>query len=102
MDISQIATEGSAKSMMTFHEDPHILSAGELPRHSYFIPFANTADPFMPRTSSERFELLNGEWDFLYCESIIDLPDDFAEMKLPDKIPVRSRRYSRRSVQPHI
>lgn len=90
MDISQIAAEGSVKSMMTFHEDPHILSAGELPRHSYFIPFANTADPFMPRTSSERFELLNGEWDFLYCESIIDLPDDFAEMKLPDKIPVPS------------
>ncbi len=90
MNIAQIAAEGSAKSAMIYHENLAALSVGECAPHSYFIPFAKNADPFAERTKSERFELLNGEWEFLYAESIIDLPDDFPELPFPAKIPVPS------------
>ncbi|MCR5122682.1 MAG: glycoside hydrolase family 2 [Ruminococcus sp.] len=90
MNIAQIAAEGSAKSFMIYHENPAALSVGECAPHSYFIPFAKSADPFAERTSSERFELLNGEWEFYYTDSIIDLPDDFPELLFPAKIPVPS------------
>lgn len=90
MNIQHIAREGSQKSQMTFHEDPHILSVGEQPRHSYFIPFPKDSDPFAARTESKRFELLNGEWDFYYAESILDLPDDFTDIPFTAKMPVPS------------
>ena len=90
MDMARIAAEGSAKSRMTFHEDPHMLSVGEQARHCYFIPFGKGSDPFAERTASERFELLSGEWDFYYTDSIIDLPDDFTDIAFEKKIPVPS------------
>lgn len=80
MDISLIAEKNSSKSFMTCHEDPHILHVGTLPDHAYFIPFAKGQDPFSDRETSRRFELLNGEWSFAYCGSIIDLPDHFTDI----------------------
>lgn len=90
MDISLIAKQGSAKSKMVFHENPEKLHIGTLPDHAYFIPFAKGQNPFARRENSARFELLNGEWDFSYAPSIIDLEDDFPQAELPDKIPVPS------------
>ena len=90
MNISRIAAEGSAKSRMIFHEDPSKLHIGTLPDHAYFIPFAKGQDPFASRESSSRLEMLNGEWDFKYYSSIIDLEEDFIHADLPDKIPVPS------------
>lgn len=90
MNISQIAQQGTAKSCMTFHEDPEQLHIGTLPDHCYFIPFAKGENAFGERESSSRFELLNGEWEFGYYESIIDLPDDFTETELPEKLSVPS------------
>lgn len=78
MDISRIAAPGTQKSHMIYHEDPQSLHIGTLPKHCYFIPFREDQDPFAERESSGRFELLNGEWDFRYYNSIIDLEDDFA------------------------
>lgn len=86
MDISKISAPGSQKSRMIYHEDPQALHIGTLPKHCYFIPFGEAQDPFAGRESSGRFELLNGEWDFRYYNSIIDLEDDFAALpgvKLP-------------------
>ncbi|MCR5250091.1 MAG: DUF4981 domain-containing protein [Lachnospiraceae bacterium] len=90
MNISQLAKEGTARSAMRYHEDPEALHVGTLPEHCYFIPFAKTQDAFSDRESSERFELLNGEWDFTYHDSVIDLPDDFTERKPEGKLPVPS------------
>lgn len=78
MDITKIAAPGSPKSVMRFHEDPESLHVNTLPNHCYFIPFSMGQDPFAPRECSDKFELLNGMWDFTYYDSIIDLPDDLS------------------------
>ena len=90
MDISMIAKAGSPKSYMIFHEDPEKLHIGTLPDHAYFIPFAKGQNPFAAKDRSDRVEMLNGQWDFKYYESIIDLDDDFINMSFSEKIPVPS------------
>ena len=90
MDISRIAAKGSAKSFMIYHESPESLHIGSLPPTNYFIPFAMNENPFSPRESSSRFELLNGKWGFDYYESIIDLPDNFVSIKPSGEMTVPS------------
>lgn len=90
MDISSIAKKGSPKSYMIYHEDPHRLHVGTVADHSYFIPFAMGEDPFGPREESSRFLLLNGEWEFNYYDSIVDLEDDFTDVEFKSTIPVPS------------
>ena len=64
MNISAIAAQGSPKSFMIYHEDPHSLHIGTVADHSYFIPFAKDEDPYGLREESSRFMLLNGDWEF--------------------------------------
>lgn len=90
MNITAISRPGSPKSRMKYHEDPQTLHVGTLPRHCYFIPFAPGGDAFAARESSPRFELLNGEWDFRYYDSIVDLEDDFTALPGAEKMPVPS------------
>ncbi|MBR4345263.1 MAG: glycoside hydrolase family 2 [Lachnospiraceae bacterium] len=90
MDISSISVKGTPKSHMIYHEDPRSLHIGTVADHSYFIPFSKDQDPFLPREESDHFLLLNGEWDFNYYESIIDLEDNFTEVDFKNTIPVPS------------
>lgn len=90
MDISKIAAVGSPKSFMTYHEDLQKLHINTLEKHCYFIPFEKGCDPFESRENSTRFELLNGQWDFRYYDSIIDLEDDFISLPFEKTIPVPS------------
>lgn len=90
MDISKISAADSPKSKMIYHEDPQQLHIGTLGKHCYFIPFSKEQDPFESREKSERFELLNGEWNFRYYDSIIDLEDDFISVPFTKTIPVPS------------
>ena len=90
MRISDISEKGTPKSFMVFHEDPQQLHTGTLTDHCYFIPFTKGTDAFAGREKSSRFELLNGEWDFSYYESIIDMPDDFISCADGKTIPVPS------------
>ncbi len=90
MDISKIVTPGSPKSQMIYHEDPQQLHIGTLEKHCYFIPFELKQNPFDDREKSGCFELLNGEWDFRYYDSIIDMEDDFIVISFDSKIPVPS------------
>ena len=90
MDITAIARPGSPKAEMKYHEDPAKLHIGTLPDHAYFIPFGKEQNAFVPREQSRFFELLNGEWEFTYYDSIVDLPDDFINADLPAKLPVPS------------
>lgn len=88
MDISKIAKNGSAKSFMIYHENLEKFHVGTLDDHAYFIPFSKEQDAFSHRYTSERFELLNGEWDFKFYDSIVDLEDDFTDMTFEKKLPV--------------
>ena len=90
MDISAISKKNSPKNRMIYHEDPQALHIGTLPKHCYFIPFAPGEDSFSARENSSRFELLNGEWDFSYYDSIVDMEDDFTVLSGSEKMPVPS------------
>ena len=90
MDISKIAAPGTPKSKMIYHEDPQQLHINTLDRHCYFIPFSKEQNPFADRESSERFELLNGQWDFRYYDSIVDMEDDFVDLPFDKKLTVPS------------
>ena len=90
MDISAIAKPNSPKSKMIYHEDPQMLHINTLDNHCYFIPFKKNQNPFDDREKSAYFELLNGNWEFNYYSSIIDLEDDFVYKKAADTIPVPS------------
>lgn len=90
MDISKISACGSPKSKMIYHEDPQQLHIGTLEKHCYFIPFAADGSPFDRRENSSRFELLNGEWEFRYYDSIIDTEDDFTALPFDTKLTVPS------------
>ena len=86
MNIKQISKPGSSKSFMLYHENPDVFHVNTLENHCYFIPFANGQDPFLTREKSRRFKLLNGRWSFSYYSSLIDLPDDFAQVKFAQKV----------------
>ncbi|MDE7281685.1 MAG: hypothetical protein K2N36_08105, partial [Ruminiclostridium sp.] len=75
---------------MIYQEDPQSLHINTLDRHCYFIPFGKEQDMFGDREGSEYFFSLNGQWDFKYYDSIIDLEDNFAELPFDNKIPVPS------------
>ena len=65
-------------SIPKYYEDPKTLHVGcEEPR-SYFIPFLNEENALTKsREESKYFQLLNGEWDFRFYNSIIDVEDGF-------------------------
>ena len=71
---------------MLYHENPDVFHVNTLPNHCYFVPFAAGQNPFEERGRSKRFKLLNGRWGFSYYSSLIDLPDDFAEIKFAQKV----------------
>ena len=90
MDLSKIASPNTPKSKMIYHENPDSLHIGTLDKHCYFIPFGKEQNPFDDREASDRFCLLNGQWDFRYYDSIIDLEDDFIDLPFEKTIPVPS------------
>lgn len=87
MDISKISSVGSPKSKMIYHENTEALHIGTLDKHCYFIPFSKGQDPFESRENSARFELLNGDWNFKFYGSIIDIEDDFISSGFDKKYP---------------
>ncbi len=89
MNISRISAADSPKSRMIYHEDPQSLHIGTLEDRCAYIPYAKGQNPF-GGIHSERVQLLNGEWEFRYYPSVIDLDDDFTQMTFTDKIAVPS------------
>ncbi len=90
MNLADIASRGSAKSKMIYHENPNELHVNTLDKHAYFIPFSEGQDPFAGREESSCFELLNGDWGFRYFDSVIDLEDEFTKVLPKDTISVPS------------
>ena len=63
-----------------YYEDLHVLHENTMPDRSYFIPASKFMDSLVEdRESSDRIQMLNGEWSFRYYESIYELKDLFYE-----------------------
>ena len=78
-----------------YYEDLHTHHLGTTPNRSYFIPASTRMDDLVEhRERSDRFQLLNGDWKFKYCESIHAFDDQFYEQGFDasawDSIPVPS------------
>ena len=60
-----------------YFENLGVLHRNTEPNRAYYIPDAEGAAPFCCREKSERFLLLNGEWDFRYYENVRALSEEF-------------------------
>lgn len=59
-------------------EDLNVLHENTMPDRAYYIPAAKRHEDLVEhREQSERFALLNGEWDFCYYDSVYDLKEEF-------------------------
>ena len=62
------------------YENLGVLSENKMPDRSYYIPASKRMDEIVEnRTSSDRFQLLNGDWKFKYYNSIYDVTETFFE-----------------------
>ncbi len=73
--------------MNLYHEDTGVLHLNTEPNRNYYIPFSKGTDPFAWREESERFHLLNGQWDFRYFADFRDYLEN-EEGEYTDKITV--------------
>ncbi|MDU0349324.1 sugar-binding domain-containing protein, partial [Actinomyces sp. MRS3W] len=77
------------------HENLAVLHENTLPAHAYYVPTSTPTD-LSPsqRETSDRFQLLNGDWAFTYHPSTYAVPEDFWTRTYPtadmDHIPVPS------------
>ncbi len=61
-----------------YYEDLNMLHDRTMPARAYYIPASKRQDHLAEhREYSDRFQLLNGEWDFKYFESIYDVTEAF-------------------------
>lgn len=90
MKLEKISRAGSVKSNLIYHEDAEKLHINTLGRHCYFVPFKEEENPFSSRENSSAFELLNGEWNFRYFDSVIDIEDDFIGIESDTTISIPS------------
>ena len=57
--------------LINYYEDLDNIHVGTMESRSYYIPFSSAEAALNEvRESSERFQLLSGEWKFKYYESI--------------------------------
>ena len=60
------------------YENLNILHENTMPERSYYIPASKRMTTLVQhREDSDRFQLLNGVWDFRYYQSIYDLQEEF-------------------------
>ncbi|MBW3092128.1 beta-galactosidase [Bifidobacterium sp. 82T10] len=60
-----------------YYEDLTTLHVGTEPNRAYYVPASQRTDTVgEKRANSDRFQLLNGDWDFKYYKSIYDLDAD--------------------------
>ena len=60
------------------YENLKVLHENTMPNRSYYIPASKIVHTLVHnRTLSDRFQLLNGQWNFRYYESIYELQEEF-------------------------
>ena len=63
-----------------FYEDLNVLHDKTMPARAYYIPASVRMDDLVEhRESSDRFQMLSGEWKFQYYNSIYDVTESFYE-----------------------
>ena len=79
-------------NLPNYHVDPHALHVNTLPNRAYYVPYSDRYVALRDeRRESDRFQSLNGKWQFRYFESVIDLPDNLLDSGMEmDTIPVPS------------
>lgn len=61
-----------------YYENLHILHENTMPDRAYYIPASKTMHCLVHnRETSDRFQLLSGDWRFQYYDSIYDLKEKF-------------------------
>ncbi|MBT8299141.1 MAG: DUF4981 domain-containing protein, partial [Maribacter sp.] len=76
-------------------ENPEVFGINKLPPHAYFIPFQNKESALsFDNSVSDRYQLLNGYWDFKFLNNPDDTPEGFYTLEYDisawDSIPVPS------------
>lgn len=73
------------------YNDLSVVSEGRCNPRAYYIPY-DTADKAIRKhkESSEQYLLLNGEWNFEYFESTLDMPDSVLNINYTKTLPVPS------------
>ena len=76
-------------------ESPEVFGINKLQPHAYFIPFQNQESALsFDVTTSDRYQLLNGYWDFKFLNNPDDTPEGFYALEYDisswDSIPVPS------------
>lgn len=67
-----------------YYEDLNTLHVNTMPNRAYYIPASESMDTVGERRRcSDRFILLNGDWQFKYYDSIYELKDRFYETAYP-------------------
>ena len=63
-----------------FYEDLNVMHDKTMPARTYYIPASVRMDDLVEhRESSDRFQMLSGEWKFQYYNSIYDVKESFYE-----------------------
>ena len=63
-----------------YYESLEVLHDNTMQPRAYYIPASVRMDDLVEnRERSDRFQLLNGEWNFKYFESIYEVTDSFYE-----------------------
>lgn len=71
-----------------YYENLQTLHVQTMPERAYYIPASHDMGPLVHnRTISDRFQLLNGLWNFRYFETIYDLEEFFPENALTFLLP---------------
>ena len=80
--------------MMKRCDDLSIVCENREKQRAYYIPYTNRDDAMaaMPdkEIKSKQYKLLNGEWNFKYLETPLDIPDNIEEINFDSTIPVPS------------
>ncbi|MCK3658978.1 beta-galactosidase [Pasteurellaceae bacterium Pebbles2] len=76
-------------ALTQYFQDPTQLHINTTPHHAYFTPHSNQQSALTgEREQSDYFTLLNGEWDFNFYPSYLDLPENFWAEPFKHKMPV--------------
>ncbi|MDO5350297.1 MAG: glycoside hydrolase family 2 TIM barrel-domain containing protein [Lachnospiraceae bacterium] len=64
-----------------YYENLHILHENTMPDRAYYVPAAVPMDCLVEqREQSDRIQMLNGDWNFKYYDSIYDCPESYYEV----------------------
>ncbi len=76
---------------MKKYDDFKLVSENREPQRAYYIPFGSSKQALNANvTMSDRYQSLNGTWDFRYYECPLDLPSDFSQIEFSEHLPVPS------------